>query len=99
MIIYEASINEFAQHCLKPDRIADLICENLLTKAGITADDSLRDSFKHSLPEMSKVLNSELFNNEINVAIEYRLETGGRADFIIYGKDEYDHNNLVVNIV
>ena len=96
MIIYEASINKFAEHCQNPNRIADLICENLLTKAGITADDSLRDSFKHSLPEMSKVLNSELFNKEINVAIEYRLETGGRADFIIYGKDEFDHNNLVV---
>ena len=88
MIIYEASINKFAQQCQNPNDIANLICESLLTKAGVTADDSLKNSFKHSLPEMSKVLNSELFDKEINIAIEYRLETGGRADFIIYGKDE-----------
>lgn len=96
MIIYEASIDKFSQQCCKASDIADLICENLLAKAGITADDSLRRSFEHSLPEMSRVLSCELFDKEINIAIEYRLETGGRADFIIYGKDEFDHNNLVV---
>ncbi len=96
MIIYESSIKDLANNCLYPDLLADKIKDNLLIRAGITADDSLCESFKKSLPEMSNVLDCNLFDKEINVAIEYQLETGGRIDFIVYGKDEYDHDNLVI---
>ena len=96
MIIYEATINQFIKDCSNPNVIANLVADNLLKKAGKEAEPSLVMSFKHSLPYMAEILQSELFNKELNVAIEYRLSTSSRADFVIYGKDEFDHNNVVV---
>ena len=96
MIIYEETIDSFIRDCGNPDVIANLVSENLLRKAGLEAEPSLVDSFKKSLPYMADILNSELFDKELNVAIEYKLSTNSRADFVIYGKDEFDHDNLVV---
>ena len=96
MIIYESTINGFINDCLKPKEIANIVSENLLKRAGIQAEPSLVESFKESLPCMADVLNSKLFDKELNVAVEYKLSTNGRADFVIYGKDEFDHGNVVV---
>lgn len=96
MIIYEATINKFINDCSNPNVIASMVANNLLLKAGKECEPNMIESFKNSLPYMAKILKSELFDKELNVAIEYRLSTSSRADFVIYGKDEYDHANLVV---
>ena len=96
MIIYEASVNQFINDCADPKVISKLVSDNLFLRTGEMAEPSLVESFKKSLPYMADILNNELFDKELNVAIEYRLATRSRADFIIYGKDEFDNDALVV---
>jgi len=96
MIIYEEPISMFINDCVDPNIIAEKITHNLITRIGEYPDEGLIQSFKKSLPLMANVLNCDLFCKEINVAIEYTLATKSRADFIIYGKDEFDHDNVVV---
>lgn len=96
MIIYESTIAKFVADCVNPAVIAEEVSRNLKLRLGQDVDHSLFESFYNSLPSMADVLKSPLFNQELNVAIEYTLVTRSRADFIVYGLDEYGHSNLVV---
>lgn len=96
MIIYESTIAKFISDCVDPSVIAKEVSTNLRLRLGQDVDHSLFESFYHSLPSMAEVLHSPLFNQELNVAIEYTLATRSRADFIVYGLDEFGHDNLVV---
>ena len=96
MIIYESTIAKFIDDCVSPSVIAEEVSTNLKLRLGQKVDHSLFESFYHSLPSMAEVLNSPLFNKELNVAIEYTLATRSRADFIVYGIDEFGHENVVV---
>ena len=96
MIIYENSMSEFIKQC-DLGIIANEVLKNLVLKTSEAPEPNFVDSLKHSLPYMADVLRSDLFNHELNVAIEYKINsTRKRADFIIYGKDEFGADNVVV---
>ena len=96
MIIYEAPKTQFINEC-DSKVIANEIVKNLIVKANEAPEPNFIHSLENSLPKMADVLRSDLFSAELNVAIEYRINgTRKRADFIVYGKDEYGSDNVVV---
>ena len=96
MIIYESTIEKFVNDCDKRV-IADIVSKNLLTMTSEYPEPNFILSLKNSLPMMAEVLRSKLFDKELNVAIEYKItNTRNRADFVVYGIDEFGHNNVVI---
>lgn len=96
MIIYEATKTKFINEC-DLGIIANEIVKNLVVRANEAPEPNFIHSLENSLPKMADILRSDLFNNELNVAIEYKINsTRKRADFIVYGKDEYGSDNVVV---
>lgn len=54
-------------------------------------------SWANSMQYMRNVLDDEAISDDCNVAIEYRIPlTGKRIDFLIDGKDEQGHKNVVI---
>ena len=54
-------------------------------------------SWDSSLLHMKNVLNCEDINQDLHVAIEYQIPTTSkRVDFIISGKNHYDHKHVVI---
>ncbi len=96
MIIYEETKAKYIGEC-DEGIIYNKIIKNLITRANEAPEPNFIDSLENSLPKMADVLRSDLFNEELNVAIEYKINTTRkRADFIIYGKDEFGSDNVVV---
>lgn len=54
-------------------------------------------SWEESLPQMQKILNSPVFQDDIQIAIEYQIpQTAKRIDFLIAGKNDQGKENLIV---
>ena len=55
------------------------------------------NSWIHSLPKVADVLKDESIPKDANVGVEYKLiDTRQRVDFLIYGKDDNDKENVVI---
>ena len=96
MIIYEGRLKEFHRQVFNGE-IANLI-EEYFRLHGINHNNpSEHRAFQSSLSRLSSVLAFSKVNEDLNVAIEYQIPlTSKRVDFIITGKDEEDHNNVVI---
>ncbi|MDY0278910.1 MAG: hypothetical protein RBQ97_12585, partial [Acholeplasma sp.] len=95
MIVYENTLKEFIGHC-NNETISNKILECARTK-GINVGQSEINSWGKSLPFVAKALNQNGINIYLNVAVEYKFDvTRNRIDFLIYGKDDFDKNNVVV---
>jgi len=95
MIVYENTLKEFIGHC-NNETISNKILECARTK-GINVGQSEINSWGKSLPFVAKALNQNDININLNVAVEYKFDvTRNRIDFLIYGKDDFDKNNVVV---
>lgn len=95
MIVYENTINKFIEHC-NINQIAQFVYDSTKNK-GFGVSDSEKNSWANSLPFMAKVLDDPEIDKEINVAIEYKFDiTKNRLDFLIYGFDDNNQENVVV---
>ena len=83
MIAYNETFNTFKKH------IEDnAIVEEILNKMGQNVGESEQRSFKQSLGEMYKVLNTSSVPPDSRIGIEYKIPiTTRRIDFIISGSD------------
>lgn len=95
MIIYENTLKEFIIHCNN-----NLISEKILEEAkfkGFNVGPSEINSWDKSLPFVAQALDYDDVNKDLNVAVEYKFDvTRNRMDFLIFGNDESDNNNIVV---
>lgn len=96
MIIYEGRLKEFHEQVFNGE-IANLI-EEYFRLQGINHNNpSEHRAFQSSLSRLSNVLAYSKVNEDLNIAIEYQIPlTSKRVDFIITGKDQEDHNNVVI---
>lgn len=96
MIVYNDTLEKF-----KSDVILNLISDKILQKmaeANINGgQDAEFRSWQNSLNFMKNVLDDNEIPNDSNVAIEYQVpRTSKRVDFIIYGADANNTNNVIV---
>ena len=100
MIIYRENVGKFISQCLDGTSALDIgsIISKQMRLNGITYfGDSQVNAWNASLPEMALVLKRSNVDENIDVAVEYKLvQSRDRIDFLICGNDEADHENVVV---
>ena len=95
MIVYENNLKSFINQC-NTNIIASKVAEEML-HTGIPFSPNEEHSWFESLPFVARALDDNSINHDINVAIEYQFQLNkSRVDFIVYGKDEYNNDSLVV---
>ena len=98
MILYCDTVKRFIEECEGENPV---IVKELLSKfeehhlGG--GSESERRSWLHSLPRVASALKDKRIPKDANVGLEYKLiDTRQRVDFLIYGKDEEDKENVVL---
>lgn len=96
MIVYNDTLEKF-----KSDVVLNLISDRILQKMAEAnihgGQDAEFRSWQNSLNFMKNVLDDNEIPNDSNVAIEYQVpRTSKRVDFIIYGADTNNKNNVIV---
>lgn len=100
MIIYRETIGKFISQCF--DGVAALDIGSIISEqmrlAGIGYfGESQVKAWNASLPEMARVLLESDIDQDIDVAVEYKLvQSRDRIDFLICGNDDKGHENVVV---
>lgn len=95
MIIYESSLGSFKNHVLM-NQIGDILVE-VLKKHHFGTSPGEQKSWNNSLHFMKDVLDTPLFSDDCQVAIEYNIpQTSKRVDFMILGKDDKNKDNIVI---
>lgn len=96
MIVYQASKQQFLHHVLRDD-IEEVMSRQFRAATGHGVGPSELGAWKHSLFEMSKVLQDEEIPDDAGIAIEYQLpQTSRRIDFIIAGEDDAARQKVVI---
>lgn len=96
MIVYQASKQQFLHHVLRDD-IEEVLSRQFRATTGHGVGPSELNARKHSLFEMSKVLQDEEIPDDAGIAIEYQLpQTSRRIDFIIAGEDDSARQKVVI---
>jgi uncharacterized protein len=96
VIIYQADKRQFLQHVLRDD-IEDAMSRHFRAATGRGVGPSELNAWKHSLFEMSKVLQDEEIPDDAAIGIEYQLpQTSRRIDFIIAGEDDTRRQKVVI---
>ncbi|MCH4210848.1 MAG: DUF2075 domain-containing protein, partial [Bacilli bacterium] len=96
MVIYEQNKKQFIEDVTNA-RITEAIM-NGFTKNGIHwGGDSEKRSWLPSLRSVRDVLCKTSIPDDVDVGIEYRFPLGGeRIDFLIFGADKEDRENIVI---
>ena len=98
MILYCDTVSNFINSC---EGTNPIIGEMLLNKFKANnlggGGNSEYNSWIHSLPKVAEALKIEIIPKDAYVGVEYKLiDTKQRVDFLIYGKDEEDIENVVL---
>lgn len=100
MIIYRESVGKFISQCFDGTgalSIGSVISEQMRL-CGITYfGESQVRAWNASLPEMAKVLQDSKIDNDVDVAVEYKMvQSRDRIDFLVCGNDDSGRENVVV---
>jgi uncharacterized protein len=96
MIIYQEAFGTFAKQC-RQHVIADIIKTSLAKNGVGGGGTSEYNSWSISLPIMAEALVADHMDENIDVAVEYKLTSSkSRVDFLVYGDNENNIGNLVV---
>jgi hypothetical protein len=96
VIIYQADKRQFLHHVLRED-IEDVMSRHFRAATGRGVGPSELNAWKHSLFEMSKVLQDEDIPDDAAIGIEYQLpQSSRRVDFIIAGEDAARRQKVVI---
>jgi hypothetical protein len=88
VIVYQASKQQFLRQVLRDD-IEEVMSRQFRAATGHGVGPSELNAWKHSLFEMSKVLQDEEIPDDAGIAIEFQLpQSSRRIDFIIAGEDQ-----------
>ncbi len=95
MIIYESTKKEFMYNVTR-STIVTIIREVMQAKHGKVGQSEL-NAWENSLKDMFIVLSSDEIDDDITVAIEYKIPaTNRRIDFLITGLDQSDQLSVVI---
>jgi hypothetical protein len=94
MIVYAATRSTFMEDA-DSDALIDNICEGFKQKVGHPNIAEVR-SWQNSLSYMYKVLNDRDVPDVAGVAIEFKLSSSRRVDFIISGRDEMERTMSLI---
>ncbi len=95
MRLYEGTISQFKEDVIQ-NRIADILARNYSKHYGRRVNSSEKNSWNNSLNFIKNALDlAELSDNQI--IIEYELPySSRRIDVLLFGKDEYLKDNIVL---
>ncbi len=98
MILYCDTVRNFINSCQGTNPIIGQMLLSKFKSNNLSGGgNSEYNSWIHSLPKVAEALKDESIPQEANVGVEYKLiDTKQRVDFLIYGKDENDIENVVL---
>ncbi len=99
MIIYRKSVKEFIEECFidNGEIISNIISNEMRNNGIFSFSDSQINAWKNSLPAVAKVFKNSNIDDDVDVAIEYKInQSRNRIDVLIYGNDIYNKSNVVV---
>ena len=98
MILYCDTVRNFINSCEGVNPIIGQMLLNKFKSNNLSGGgNSEYNSWIHSLPKVAEALKDESIPKEANVGVEYKLiDTKQRVDFLIYGKDDNDIENVVL---
>lgn len=96
MIVYQNTKGGFVND-VKNNMIATIIQDAFLAHNIHHSNDGEYNAWNNSLQFMRNVIDDDEIDDECRVAIEYQIPlTSKRVDFLISGRDEFNHNNCVI---
>jgi uncharacterized protein len=96
MLVYSATKKTFSDD-ITNGQIVDKILSCLKLRIGQSVGGSQISAFHNSLPYMHIVLSDSDIPDDAGISIEYQIpQTGKRVDFIVSGKDENNHDMVVI---
>ena len=96
-IVYCQTMRNFINSCLVTKDIGQVVKQSMYNAGYPNVMDNWVTSWEKSLPEIALALKGADIDDDIDVAVEYRLKHSmERLDFLIYGLDEYNHKNMVI---
>lgn len=98
MILYCDTVNNFINGCSGTNPIiGKQILDKFLQNGLGNRTSSEYNSWINSLPRVAEALNDDSIPKDAYVGVEYKLiDTKQRVDFLIYGKDDKDIENVVI---
>lgn len=95
-IVYTETMRNFIDSCLVTADIGPKIKQSMYN-AGYSVMDNWVTSWQNSLPQIALALNNSGIDDDVDVAVEYRLKHSmERLDFLIYGLDVNENKNMVI---
>lgn len=96
MLIYNGTKKKFCDDVTK-NNIASIIKQKLYEHHIVDENIAEFRAWENSLHQMKIVLDTSLFSDDIQIAVEYQIpQTSKRVDFIIAGCDEQNQDHVVV---
>ena len=96
-IVYQESLKTFINHCLVSKDIADYVRKGMYNAGYTYVAPNWETSWKNSLPAIARALQNSGIDDDVDVAVEYRLKHSmERLDFLVYGVDENNNKNMVI---
>ena len=96
-IVYRETLEDFIHSCLVSKTIAQEVKRGMFNAGYSEVMDNWVKSWKNSLPQIAKALKNSSIDNDVDVAVEYRLKHSlERLDFLIYGCDQNNKKNMVI---
>jgi hypothetical protein len=96
-IVYCETVKTFLDHCANPNIIGDKIKQGMYNVGYTNVMDNWITSWENSLPEIATALRKSSIDEDVDVAVEYRLKHSlERIDFLIYGLDDAGNKNMVI---
>lgn len=96
MIVYNDTKKQFVND-VKQSEIADKILACIRQKGLNAGQNREYMSWENSMQFMRNIVDDKDIDDEVRIAIEYNIPlTSKRVDFIIYGSDKKDNDNVVI---
>ena len=99
MIIYRKSAKEFIDECFKDngETISSIVSNEMRNNGIFNFSASQINAWSNSLPAIAKVFKNSDIDNDVDVAIEYKInQSKNRIDVLVYGNDDSNKSNVVV---
>lgn len=98
MILYSDTVGNFIHSCSGPNPIiGGMLLDKFKAQHIGGGSMSEYNSWIHSLPKVAEALKDEAIPKDAGVGVEYKLiDTNQRVDFLIYGNDDNDRENVIL---
>ena len=98
MILYSDTVGNFINSCQGPNPvIGQLLLDKFKAQHIGGGSNSEYNSWIHSLPKVAEALKDNAIPKEAGVGVEYKLiDTKQRVDFLIFGNDNENNENVIL---